>query len=59
MSIITSEQIKTMHTKVNTHPAKPILAEMMATLQLAPGNKTNKEMTSKIKLQLDDWEAKA
>ena len=48
-----------MHAKVNTCPAKPILAEMMVTLQLAPGNKTNKEMTSKIKLQLDDWEAKA
>ena len=47
-----------MCTKVNTHPAKPILAEMMATLQLAPGNKMNKEMMSEIELQLDDWEAR-
>ncbi len=58
MSIITSEQIKTMRTKVNTHPAKPILAEMMVTLQLAPGNKMNKEMMSEIELQLDNWEAR-
>jgi hypothetical protein len=31
---------------------------MMEKLQLAPGNKTVKEMRQEIKLQLNDWEEK-
>jgi hypothetical protein len=56
MSLVTLTEIKQMWKKLHARPTKDELIKMMKKLQLAVGEKKNKELQDKISVQLDDWE---
>jgi hypothetical protein len=56
MSLVTLTKIKQMWKKLHARPAKDELIKMMKKLQLAVGEKKNKELQDEISAQLDDWE---